>query len=88
MDRVQQILMNFGEIYIIMNQLVLIIYKGAERSFVQQPVILFILFSAVMGKQFYKNPSKKEIEEAFRYFDTDNSGKFLMNCDSCSNRIN
>jgi Ca2+-binding EF-hand superfamily protein len=54
--------------------LVLIIYKEAERSFVYQPVKLFILFSAVMGKQFYKNPSKKEIEEAFRYFDKDKSG--------------
>jgi Ca2+-binding EF-hand superfamily protein len=54
--------------------LVLIIYKEAGRSFVYQPVKLFILFSAVMGKQFYKNPSKKEIEEAFRYFDKDKSG--------------
>jgi hypothetical protein len=38
-----------------------------------------------MAENFYKNPSKKEIEEAFRYFDTDNSGKFLM---KCSNQIN
>ena len=34
------------------------------------------IFSSVMAENFYKNPSKKEIEEAFRYFDTDNSGKF------------
>jgi Ca2+-binding EF-hand superfamily protein len=32
-----------------------------------------------MGKQFYKNPSKKEIEEAFRYFDKDKSGEFKFN---------
>lgn len=31
-------------------------------------------FSEIMGAHFYKEPTKAELEEAFKYFDTDNSG--------------
>lgn len=32
-------------------------------------------FKAVMGAHFYKEPSKNELEEAFKFFDKDNSGE-------------
>ncbi len=35
-------------------------------------------FATVMGAQFYKQPSKKDLEEAFKYFDKDSSGTIMF----------